>query len=379
MNELRLVHTADVHLGHSSRAFGAAAAEHRRCLQEAFSRCVDLCLERQAHVFIVAGDLFDSPHPPENTARFVQAQLLRLTRAQPSINCVILPGTHDPLKPGSIYSRWIAEGLGARIEVLSAQQPLVHLPEWDATVWGPAPSQSSRPLMGLRPDPEAMFNIAVGHGSVQIAGVVEEDEVLITQQDIADSQMDYVALGHWHSCSDQSQGAVTALYSGAPEIVALDQDSGTALLVTIAAGGKADWEQVPTGRLKYEERDLNVAQFAGQGEMLANLLAAADPDKILDVHLSGLLTPGQSIDADDLVVELADSFFRVRVTDDTHLPLEQLDESEYPPQLVAGRFVRLMKQRIEDAERRGDAAAADITQQALQVGLALLEGREVLG
>ena len=157
------------------------------------------------------------------------------------------------------------------------------------------------------------------------------------------------------------------------------QDSGTALLVTIAAGGKADWEQVPTGRLKYEERDLNVAQFAGQGEMLANLLAAADPDKILDVHLSGLLTPGQSIDADDLVVELADSFFRVRVTDDTHLPLEQLDESEYPPQLVAGRFVRLMKQRIEDAERRGDAAAADITQQALQVGLALLEGREVLG
>jgi len=380
MNELRLVHTADVHLGHSSRAFGAAAAEHRRCLQEAFGRCIDLCLERQAHVLIVAGDLFDSPHPPESTVSVVQAQLSRLSQAQPPISCIILPGTHDLLKSGSIYDRWLAAGLGPRIDVLTAEQPLVHLADCDTMVWGPAPGQSGRPLVGLRPDPEARFNIAVVHGSVQIPGVVEDDEALITQQDIADSQMDYVALGHWHSFSDQSQGPVTALYCGSPEIVALDQASrGTALVVTIPTGGKANWEQVPTGRLKYNKQELNVADFAGQGEILAALLEEADPNKIVDIHLTGLVTPGQAIDSDELEIALADSFFRVRVTNDTHLPLEQLDESEYPPQLVAGRFVQLMKQRIEDAKQRDEGAVAQIAQQALQVGLALLEGREVLG
>ncbi len=380
MGDLRLVHTADVHLGRSSDAFGTAAAEHRRRLQEAFGRCVDLCLERKAYLFIVAGDLFDSPHPPESAASFVWTQLSRLSQAQPPIHCVLLPGTHDPLKPGSIYSRWLAEGLPPQVHLLTPDQPMVRLSDLDTIVWGPATTQEARPLAGLRPDPEARFNIAVAHGSVQIPGVIDDDEALITEQDIVDSGMDYVALGHWHKFSKHIHGGVTALYSGSPEIVALDQATrGEALVVTLTTDVQPHWEQVDTGRLQYQQREINLAEFENQGELAAALLEHAHPDKILDVHLTGLAPPGQLVDADKLEEQLADGFFRVRVVDDTHLPVEQIDESQYPPQLVAGRFVQLMKQRIQEAQQHGDEEAQQVARQALQVGLALLEGREVLG
>lgn len=379
MSQLRLVHTADVHLGYSSEVFGAAAAEHRRRLQAAFGRCVDLCLEREAQLFVVAGDLFDSPQPSESAGTFARAQLSRLSGARPAIPCVVVPGTHDPIQPGSIYQRWLTEGLPEHVHLLTSDQPRVHLADCETTILGPS-SHPGRPLQGLEADPQATFNIAVVHGSVQILGMVDEDKALITEQDIAASGMDYIALGHWHKFGKHDHGGVPALYPGSPEIVALDQATrGQALVVDLDTEGNIHWTPVATGTLQYEQRKINLADFASNTAILQALLQEAEPNKIVDVHLAGLAPPGMVIDAEQLADELAGSFFRVQVTDESHVTVEALEESQYPPQLVTGRFVRLMKQRIKEARERGDEATLRVAEHALQIGLALLEGREVLG
>ena len=61
---VKLIHTADVHLDAPNATLGERAAELRRTVRETFTRVVDMCLERDAQVFIIAGDLFDSRTPP---------------------------------------------------------------------------------------------------------------------------------------------------------------------------------------------------------------------------------------------------------------------------------------------------------------------------
>ncbi len=386
MSELRLVHTADVHLGigqlglGESYAYATTRLEHRQRIQDAFGRCVDLCLERDAHLFIVAGDLFDSPQPPETTADFVITQLLRLNTAHPAIHSMILPGNHDPIERGSIYSRWLAAGLPERVHLLTAEQSQVHLADCQATVFGLLPEHGQRPLQGLEPDPQARFNIAVVHAGVQIPGMPMDDWLHITQQDIAASGMDYIALGHGHRFRDYSGGGVTALIPGEPEIAELHRENrGQALVVELHADGTAHWDLVRTGTLRYEQSRIDLADFAGEVAIRQALVAQAGPDKIIDIHLTGLAPAGMVIDAERLAEELAGSFFRVRVVDESHVGVEALDETRYPPQLVTGRFIRLMKEHIATATQQEDVEARAVAESALQIGLALLEGREVLG
>ena len=78
------------------------------------------------------------------------------------------------------------------------------------------------------------------HGALAIPDRTDRDEVVITKEEIAETGLDYLALGHWHSSQKGKAGATTYAYSGAPEPVAVDQDgAGNVLLVTIdEAAGK---------------------------------------------------------------------------------------------------------------------------------------------
>ncbi len=121
------------------------------------------------------------------------------------------------------------------------------------------------------------LNIGLLHGSVQIPGLVDEDEVIITPSQIAGCGMDYLALGHWHSFGDYSQQDVVALYPGSPEIVGLDQaEQGQVLVVDLDNEGHCAWEQVVTGTLQYHQQDLDLADFANLEELIQAILVLAD-------------------------------------------------------------------------------------------------------
>ena len=62
---LRLLHTADVHLGARHADLGDAAAAQRERQFAAFEASVDLALSEKVDLFLVAGDLFDSNVQPQ--------------------------------------------------------------------------------------------------------------------------------------------------------------------------------------------------------------------------------------------------------------------------------------------------------------------------
>ncbi len=91
---VRVVLTADNHLSaYSPKLSPSKLAARRRRLGMAFKQTVDTAIERKAHLFIQAGDLFDSVDPRNREREYVAEQLMRLQSA--GIRTFGVSGNHD--------------------------------------------------------------------------------------------------------------------------------------------------------------------------------------------------------------------------------------------------------------------------------------------
>lgn len=91
---VRVILTADNHLSaYTPKLSPVKLAERRKRLRAAFRQTVDTAIDRHVHLFIQAGDLFDSVDPRNIDRDFVAAQLMRLQAAGIAIFAV--SGNHD--------------------------------------------------------------------------------------------------------------------------------------------------------------------------------------------------------------------------------------------------------------------------------------------
>lgn len=95
MGPLKFVHMADVHLdtGFYSRQEGVRK-RLRDAVRVAFKRGVDLCIDRQVHCMLIAGDLFDGQRLSFETEKFLLEQMNRLK--DHGIQVFYCTGNHDP-------------------------------------------------------------------------------------------------------------------------------------------------------------------------------------------------------------------------------------------------------------------------------------------
>jgi DNA repair exonuclease SbcCD nuclease subunit len=208
-----------------------------------------------------------------------------------------------------------------------------------------------------------------------VPGRFEQDEVLITEQEIADSGLDYLAMGHWHSFREARAGGTTYAYSGAPEPVALDQDgAGQVLLVSLdeKEGQRAvTIEARPVGQTRFRKLEIDAATVASQAALDATLRELGDANLVLDVRLVGVRPDQLDLNVDELTQQLEGRFLRLRVRDVSAVTVP--DAAVAPPDTILGAFTRDFRARIEDHETRGDAERAAELREALRLGVLLLD------
>jgi exonuclease SbcD len=385
---LRLLHTADVHLGARHADLGEQAAAQRERQFAAFRASVDLALAEKVDLLLVAGDLFDSNAQPRRSIERVAVELKRLADA--AIRTVVIPGTHDVYDGASVYRAYdlvALTGLPAdtdRLVVLTPDRPDVVLGPLDLVVHGRvfATKRAPRsPLAGFdaATDGRATWHVGMIHGSLHIPERTEHDEVVFTSEEVAASHLDYLALGHWHSTQRGRAGATLWAYSGAPEPVAVDQDrAGNVLLVTLeerGGGRHVTVEERRVGRTRFERLEVDAAAVGSQPALVERLVVLADPDLVLDVRIIGVRPDDLDLATDEIEREVADRFFRVRVRDTSMAALP--DGPAAPPDTIAGALVRDLEAAIAEAEAGGNDDAARETREALRLARLLLDGREV--
>lgn len=87
---MRILHTADWHLGHTLRDH-SRQAEHAHFLQWLVATVV----ARQVDALLIAGDVFDAANPPPAALRAWFQFLGDLKRARPGVQVVVIAGNHD--------------------------------------------------------------------------------------------------------------------------------------------------------------------------------------------------------------------------------------------------------------------------------------------
>lgn len=386
---LRLIHTADVHLGARYDDLGEQASAQRERQFAAFKASIDLAIAEKVDLFLVAGDLFDSNVQPRRSVERVAAELKRLVDAR--IRTVVIPGTHDVFDRASIYRAYDLPTLAGNgpdddfVTVLDPDHPAIHLASCDVVVHGPvfatkrAPHSPLKDLDATADGTAATWRIGMVHGAIAIPGKTDRDEVVVTTDEIAATHLDYLALGHWHSAQVGKAGTVTYAYAGAPEPVALDQDrAGKVLLVELNERNGARTvtvEERQVGRTRFERHELDAGAQASQPALIESLRGLADPDLVLDVRLVGVRRDELDLDTDEIETALAPSFLKVRVRDGS---LAALTEGTLPsPDTIAGSFIRDLEAKIAELEAAGSDAEAAEQRDALRLGRLLLAGHEV--
>jgi DNA repair protein SbcD/Mre11 len=399
---LRLLHTADIHLGARHTDLGERASVLRERQFAAFRASVDLALAEEVDIFLVAGDLFDSNTQPRRSVERVAVELGRLARA--SIRTVIIPGTHDVYDGASIYRSYdlanMARAASDWVVVLTPYLPEIAFPSLDAIVYGRVfdTKRSPRsPLAGLdaQADTRATWKIGMVHGALAIPGKTDADLVVFTEDEIARTGLDYLALGHWHSATEGRAGSVTYAYSGAPEPVAIDQDgAGQVLLVSLddrSGSHVVTIEPRRVGQTRAEKLELDVSGVRSQPDLIEIVGRHSDSNLVLDVRLTGLYPDELDLDLDEIERSLSPSFLRFRIRD-LSIPGAP-DGVAPPPDTVVGAFLKIVQDRM--AELEGSAPADDgpkspiaatglsptdelaDLREVLRLGRHLLEGRQV--
>ena len=197
MKEIRLLHTADVHLDRSFSGYpGNKGTLRRNDIRDKFQQVMRLAEQENSDVLLIAGDLFDTNSPSRSTVELVKSEFEKLKSKD--IRVFITPGTHDCLEGGSV---WNAVEFPENVHVFKSENfSCVSVPGLNLTVYGAADEtgNSDRRIMkSLSIDrSNAYENIVVMvHGSVQLPWLKNDNYFPISREELNAAEAAYVALG----------------------------------------------------------------------------------------------------------------------------------------------------------------------------------------
>jgi len=365
---LRILHTADVHLGAKFLGLGRKGQLQRSRLLQAFDETVNLAIREKVELLLIAGDLFDSRDISKTLLAQVAYRLQDLSAV--GIPVCISPGTHDPYGPDSIYMSPELTGIKGLTVFTSEEMTPVRFEQLDCVVYGNAnmrPFRNHRPLESLEVADDIRWRIGMIHASFEMPDLVD-DTYVVTPEEVASSGLDYLALGHIHSFSNRSSGDVTAFYPGSPEMVRMQKSkSGNVLIIDL------DEEEIRvtphrTGVLAYDEMTIRAEDAAGGG-LVALLEARGDPGIVMQLNIEGL-RPTDYPDVSEVIEALSDLYFLVKVNDRSWPAPATIDPGAYPQGSPAAQFLSVLHSRLGEAS----PTEREEIREAMLVGLSLLLG-----
>jgi DNA repair exonuclease SbcCD nuclease subunit len=229
---LRIVHSSDLHVGE-----GFTEPLHQGDGTAGLRVVLAAARAAKADIAILAGDTFE-----HNRLSAILLDRAAGLLAEAGMPVVILPGNHDPAIADSVFHRSIAAPTNVHV-IGVTDETVVSFPDLALEIWGNAHRcyGDSTPLAPPQPR-RSFWHVAVAHG--HYAPVADRSTALrpgwlIGDDEIAATQADYVALGHWNRHARVGGDSVAAYYSGSPDY------ARTVNLVTLSPEGAVTVERAP--------------------------------------------------------------------------------------------------------------------------------------
>ncbi len=234
---LKVVHTADWHLGRDFPSFeGDNLYKLTRARMDAVVRILGVANQVGADALLCAGDLFDEPEPSQKWW-FGLAQHLA-THGRSSCPVFLLPGNHDPLRPGSVYSpdHPFRKELPPWVHVVDRDDFSFELGEGAVLHAVPCRSQAGQgdltTKLPSREPGDERIRIALLHGrTVELPG--QQTNFPIRPAAAAELGFDYLALGDTHAFEEVLSQPCPVIYPGPPEPARFDEQKAGSVAVVL--------------------------------------------------------------------------------------------------------------------------------------------------
>jgi DNA repair exonuclease SbcCD nuclease subunit len=353
---IRLLHTADWHLGHAFASFGEAAGRRRDEQRQAIERLAALAIETAADAVLLAGDLFDSAKP-EAAALAVARQFLDRLAAK-HIPAFAVSGTHDYLgvdaaKPLLEHNNlvWFAPS--------TCRQPL-RVTGRDADFWLYALSaKAGQPadLALLKRREPGGCHIGMLHATVDYHGAfhVADKDLPVTPEQLDALGLDYVALGHFHTHQEIKVGSrLVAAYCGTPVAARFNETGPRVALVVEWRDGQTTIRPSELGPAMCVDEPVDIAAAVDDAALDRLLAVFGGPQVYARLHLRGLLD--EPLDVEAWQARLAARFAYLELVDETDCSDSQRLRDLAREPSVRGHAIAALLEKLDAASDEREQA-----------------------
>ncbi len=362
---IKIFHLSDIHLDSPFSLCSAGEAEKRRMeLRSAFSSAVLYAKEQGTQLCFIAGDLFDSEYITGDGIQFISGVI----RSYPDCRFFLSPGNHDPATDDSPYSTM---SFPKNLHIFRDRER-IDIPELNTTVYGVgfrSAVMNESPVTGWGNLDPSRINILVTHGD---ASSPSSPCGPITEQGLASSGFDYVALGHIHKPTGVLYAGKTAYcYPGCLVGRSYDEPGHHGAVCGTIEKGEMHLETVRFSTHRYEtaECDLTGCAKYDAVDRIRAAIAEYKNDTILRLILTGTASEGFTLSPAE--IGSGENFpYRLELIDKTTVkPVLSSLESDVS---LKGVFCRKMQERGGFADGED---ISDIVALAMKYGLSALEDR----
>jgi len=358
---VKILHAADLHMDSPFDSLPPEKAMARRLEQrENLMLLSRIVRDEGVQLVLLAGDLFDSAASCADTGEALIAALAAM-----EVPVFIAPGNHDFLSKKSPYA-YLSFPENVHVfrspTIRGVELPSLHCRVWGAGMTGP---ESPPPLRGFFAPDSDYIELMVLHGDMT-GGPYGP----ISEEDIAASGLDYLALGHVHTFSGiQTAGKTAYAYPGCPEGRGFDETGEKGVIVGTVEKRSCDLAFRSVCRRQYRTLTADLTGRADALEAIRETLSPLDISRdICRVTLTGEYAG--RIDIPSLESALSDAAFHLTVRDLTRLPVDIWRAAGEDS--LTGLFVSRMKEKY-DAAPESEKRRYEL---AVRYGLAALENRE---
>lgn len=361
---IKILHAADFHLDSAFAGLsGEQAKLRRRESRQLLERLSNYVNQNGVQIVLLAGDLFDGATSYRETVETLIDALAGMTA-----RVFIAPGNHDFYAARSPYAtlRW-----PENVHIFKTREiERVEVPELGCAVYGAAftdAAQETSLLDGFTAPDDGLTHLMVLHGDLTAAEARYDP---VTREQIAASNLDYLALGHTHKFGGvETAGRTAYAYSGCPEGRGFDELDDKGFLCGTVERGEVDIKFIPFAKRHYRILRVDVTDQKPEDALQAAMPETAASD-LCRVIFTGE-TDERGVDI-KLTQERFDSdFFHLELRDETHMRQDIWAHAQEDS--LRGLFLRELWGQYETADEAGRRQV----ERAARFGLAALDRRDL--
>lgn len=345
---MKFIHIADVHLGATPDLGFSWSKQREKEIWDSFSRVIEQVKKEKIELLLVAGDLFHG-QPLIRECK----ELNFLLEQIPDTAVVLIAGNHDHIKSDSAYIKfpWAKNVIGLwgdkcqTCYIESCNTYVYGFSYHEREILQPVYNQIfPKGNVNLRTEHADANHILLAHGG-------DEKHVPIRFNGLANTDFDYIALGHIHQ--PQILSANKMAYAGSLEPLDKNHIGQRGYIKGEIINGRTDIVFVPFSRREYRELQIHVTPNSSNGSIQSDVeqqIQKQGRQHIYRIHLTGYKDPELDIWEENL--EKLGNVVEIRDDTEPEYDFEQL-KNKYAGTAVAAYINSFVnRETMSDVEKK---------------------------